>query len=274
VLSDNGNISTAITESNSPAICQSISSPHTLRVMKKGNLSETDRAAAKRLRNLWDVKKRALHLTQEKAAAILGFSTQGAVSQFLNGTTRLNTDATLGFAKLLQVAPEEIRPELDLGPAPPTLLAAASPSSAESIDVPMFNAVASMGLGRSLPEYETVIDTLRLSKQWVHSHLSNISSPSNLAALSAYGDSMAPTFSDGDILIVDRGVSDIRIDAVYVLSLNGELYIKRIQRRITDGAILIKSDNALYDPVIVTNGERENLQVLGRVVWAWNGRKL
>lgn len=140
--------------------------------------------------------------------------------------------------------------------------------------VPVFEAVASMGLGKPQPDADTVVDNIRLTKTWVDSHLPSVSSPNNLAVLSAYGDSMAPTFTDGDLLLVDRGVDSIKIDAVYVLALNGELYVKRIQRRITDGAFIIKSDNPLYDPVTVQNGERDGLSVLGRVVWAWNGRKL
>ena len=43
---------------------------------------------------------------------MLGFSTQASVSHYLNGTTPLNTDATLKFASLLGVKPEEIRPDL------------------------------------------------------------------------------------------------------------------------------------------------------------------
>ncbi len=144
----------------------------------------------------------------------------------------------------------------------------------EVIDIPIFDAAGSMGLGRPRPEEDTVIDNMRLTRHWVNSRLPSISGPANLAVLSAYGDSMAPTFSDGDLLLIDRGVTDIRLDAVYVLALNNELYIKRVQRRITDGAVIIKSDNPLYDPVVVNNGERQNLEVLGRVVWAWNGKKL
>ncbi len=146
--------------------------------------------------------------------------------------------------------------------------------SSTSIFVDVFDARGSMGLGLSQPEHDNVVDRIRLARDWVRSQLAFISSPANLAVLSAYGDSMTPTFADGDILLVDRGVTEIRLDAVYVLSLNSELYVKRIQRRITDGAVIIKSDNPLYDPVVVDNGERENLSVLGRVVWAWNGRKL
>lgn len=143
-----------------------------------------------------------------------------------------------------------------------------------ALTVPVLDARGSMGLGLPRPEHETVVDNLRLTKDWVRNNLPTISRPDNLAVLSAHGDSMNPTFSDGDILLVDRGVDRISLDAVYVLALNEELYIKRIQRRITDGAVMILSDNPAYQPVIVANGERDSLQVLGRVVWAWNGRKL
>lgn len=149
-----------------------------------------------------------------------------------------------------------------------------SQTQADTVTVSVFDARASMGLGLAEPEHDTVVDHLRLTRAWVRTHLPTISSLESLAVLTAYGDSMTPTFSDGDILLVDRGVYDIKVDAVYVLALNNELYIKRIQRRITDGAVIVKSDNPLYDPVVVENGTREGLRVLGRVVWAWNGRKL
>lgn len=62
---------------------------------------------------------------------------------------------------------------------------------AEIIDIQIFDAAGSMGLGRPRPEEDAVIDTMRLTRQWVHSHLPSISGPGNLAVLSAYGDSMA-----------------------------------------------------------------------------------
>lgn len=143
-----------------------------------------------------------------------------------------------------------------------------------SITVPVFDAIGSMGMGRALPEYDTVIDHMRLSQDWVRHNLPTITSPANLAVLSAYGDSMAPTFADGDILLVDRGINEVKIDAVYVLALNDELFIKRVQRRITDGAIIIRSDNPLYEPVTISPQEKDSLCVRGRVLWAWNGRKM
>jgi len=84
---------------------------------------------------------------------------------------------------------------------------------------------------------------------------------------------MRPTFDDGDLLLVDTGVADIKIDAVYVLALEDELYIKRLQRR-PDGKYLMISDNKSYEPYVIDNGVKQRFAVKGRVLFAWNGRRL
>ncbi|EOU7358705.1 helix-turn-helix domain-containing protein [Shigella sonnei] len=80
--------------------------------MKRKSLSDTDLNAARRLKEIWMAKKSLLGLTQERAAEIMGFSTQGAVSHYLNGQTPLNLEAVLKFAGLLKVPPESIRPDM------------------------------------------------------------------------------------------------------------------------------------------------------------------
>lgn len=255
-----------------------MSEANNISAMTRKPITRENAEAASRLRAIWNEKKRELHLTQERAAEVLGFSTQGAVSQYLNGKAPLNTDATLKFARLLGVSPADIRPELsELMPAEDGALTTrhgSDQSDEKSVVVGLFNARGSMGNGFPLPERDTIVDVIHLSRDWVASNLPNATNPKNLAALTAYGDSMTPTFTDGDILLVDRGVSDLKADAVYVLSLNGELFIKRIQRRITDGAVIVKSDNQFYDPIVVNSEEKSEIQVLGRVVWAWCGKKL
>lgn len=79
--------------------------------MKRKSLSEQDIESAHRLKEIWNNRKAELGLTQDRAAEILGFSTQGAVSHYLNAKTPLNLEAVLKFANLLQVPPELIRPE-------------------------------------------------------------------------------------------------------------------------------------------------------------------
>ena len=74
-------------------------------------ITDADRDAAKRLRAIWEAKKQELKLTQVTVADEIGTS-QSAISQYLNGTIALNTDAVLIFAKLLQCTPQDIRPLL------------------------------------------------------------------------------------------------------------------------------------------------------------------
>lgn len=147
------------------------------------------------------------------------------------------------------------------------------PTWSNQIDIPQFDVSASMGHGLPQPEDEPIVARMSVNREWIKSILPAISGAQNLQILTGHGDSMEGTFRDGDLLVVDTGVKDVRIDAVYVLALNDELYVKRLQRR-PDGTILMISDNKKYEPYLIQNGEREKFQVLGRVVLAWNANKL
>lgn len=140
------------------------------------------------------------------------------------------------------------------------------------IEIPVLDVAGSMGPGAMLPDHEEAVERMTVTGAWLRRNIT-ASSPNNLALITGYGDSMEGTFSDGDLLLVDRGVTDIKIDGVFVLALNDELYIKRLQRR-PDGSVLMISDNKKYEPYLIHNGERQKFQVLGRVVLAWNAKKM
>lgn len=154
------------------------------------------------------------------------------------------------------------------------LNASVKENPAGSLVIPVSSAWGSMGIGAPQPDYEAIVSGLTVSMDWVRGALPRISHPSKLAVLTAFGQSMEPTLDDGDAVIVDRGVTEIREDGVFVIALDGELYIKRVQRRLPDRAIIIKSDNPHYEPMVVENGDRHKLEILGRVVWVWKGVKL
>lgn len=140
------------------------------------------------------------------------------------------------------------------------------------VHVPLLANAGSMGQGTDVMHDDILVGQIALSEQWVARRLQ----PTNLNALRfihAYGDSMSPTFEDGDILLVDTGIKDPRIiDGVYVMAANDRVYIKRVRQRM-DGVVEISSDNATVKTVDVLNGDHR-IDILGRVVWCWNGRKL
>lgn len=88
-------------------------------MIKRPELTDEEKREAEALKKIWNKKKkelreRGIKLTQESAAEELGFDTQGAVSQYLNGKIRLNLDAIIKFSKLLGCKPNDIRPSLDI----------------------------------------------------------------------------------------------------------------------------------------------------------------
>jgi phage repressor protein C with HTH and peptisase S24 domain len=47
------------------------------------------------------------------------------------------------------------------------------------------------------------------------------------------------------------------------LRAGGELSVKRVQRR-PDGKLIIRNDNAAYEPTVVA---ADNLNIVGHVIW-------
>tara|TARA_R100001230_G_C5685778_1_gene194889 strand:+ start:837 stop:1538 length:702 start_codon:yes stop_codon:yes gene_type:complete len=139
------------------------------------------------------------------------------------------------------------------------------------IQIPLLDSRASMGNGTPLTDYVNVVEMVTANLPELRTRVS-FSAPHNLRLLTGYGDSMSPTFNDGDVLLIDVGVTDLKLDAVYVLERQDQLYVKRIQRRPT-GALRMISDNPVYPPEDI-DPEADGFAVLARVLCVWNFRKL
>lgn len=142
--------------------------------------------------------------------------------------------------------------------------------SAETIRIPQYDVAASMGTGLAIPEHIEVVRAITVSLPDLRKKTS-FTRPDNLAFITAYGTSMEPTFSDGDVLLVDQGITEVKFDDVYVLERGDELFVKRIQRRY-DGGLIMISDNKRYEPQVIPPEEMQNFRVRGRVVLVWNAR--
>lgn len=193
---------------------------------------------------------------------------RGAVAQWERDETRPDQDKLVELAEKLRVTVDEL-----LGGDTTAVRETPAPYvDGQAYLVPVLEFGGSMGRGAILHDHNPIIETARINITELRRQCT-FTSPQNLRILPGYGDSMEPTFADGDPLLVDTGVSDIKIDAIYVLERDDDLYIKRLQRR-PDGAFLMISDNKKYEPYVIQNGEREKFAVRGRVLMAWNGKRL
>lgn len=124
------------------------------------------------------------------------------------------------------------------------------------------------GLERHI-ESEQIVDSISFKEDWVQNFLRV--PRENLALMTVKGDSMNPTLSDGDMVLVDLRGARIEDSAIYVLEFEEALMVKRIQRKL-DGSVIIKSDNHLYEPEVLQKDRVESLKIIGRVVWS--GRRM
>lgn len=139
---------------------------------------------------------------------------------------------------------------------------------ARYVRVPVYEIFASAG-GGSLVQSEQVVDFLSFKRDWIKDSLGV--PEKHLALISVKGDSMEPTLSDGDLVLIDISSQKIEASSIYVVQFWGALLVKRIQIKL-DGSIIIKSDNPLYDPENVSDELLDQLHVIGRVIWA--GRRM
>jgi|1_EtaG_2_1085319.scaffolds.fasta_scaffold00001_539 phage repressor protein C with HTH and peptisase S24 domain len=88
----------------------------------------------------------------------------------------------------------------------------------------------------------------------------------DLALVFAKGDSMEPTISDNETVMVDTSEKQLRDGHIYVIRNGDHLLVKRIQTLWNDGVQLL-SDNKEYPPQEIPSSDLENLEVIGKVVW-------
>jgi phage repressor protein C with HTH and peptisase S24 domain len=200
---------------------------------------------------------------------------QPTTQRFLSGVHKsANAETVKKWAKAYGLTESQLRGDMPIGYEMQERSAYQNSLiySDDVIKIPLLNAVASMGNGNQQQEVETVIDMLTISKTWADKTLRPYTNSENLAFIHAIGDSMHPTFNDGDILMIDTGDKSITADKIYVLEAYERLFIKRVRQRL-DGEIEISSDNPSVKTVDILNGNH-TINVLGRVVWVWNGRKV
>ena len=97
------------------------------------------------------------------------------------------------------------------------------------------------------------------------------SASSKLSIIRVEGDSMAPTLSAGDDILVDLGDCMERLrDGIYVLRADDVLVVKRLAIHPTGRRVTVQSDNPAYPDW--PDCDIDAVHCIGRVIWA--GRKL
>ncbi len=135
------------------------------------------------------------------------------------------------------------------------------------VSISQLSVGASAGPG-ALPDGERVEARFGFDAAWLRRLTAT---PNLVSAIRVEGDSMMPTLSDGDDILVDRGDAADRLrDGIYVLRIDDALNVKRLAINPAGRTITIRSDNAAYPSWPDVPAAR--VDVIGRVIWV--GRKV
>lgn len=227
------------------------------------------------MRSVNDVRKENLIVLRERFKTLANLNlaigkkkTDSTLSQIINGAkdTRSGNVKNLGDRLAREM---ETKLSLGYGWMDADHSNEAFPEDDDLIYLRRLNVSACCGAaGVQNYEDDAFVEQIQVSRPWFQENISKIREQ-GYELITASGDSMEPTFRNGDLIVVDRQDRDLKRDGVFCVLVDGDLYVKRVQR--IPGAVLFISDNSLYRPFEIPIKEVEfRLQVLGRVVNSMN----
>ena len=129
----------------------------------------------------------------------------------------------------------------------------------EHVFVPKLPVKAAAGAGAAV-EDETPLGYLAFRKEFVRGHGLQAN---QLSAIEVVGESMQPTFMDGDTILVNQAVRDIKLGKIVVARTDvGDVVVKRIARPLP-GVTVLASDNPEFSGIALD----KKVDIIGHVVW-------
>jgi phage repressor protein C with HTH and peptisase S24 domain len=213
-------------------------------------------SARKRLKDIFEERSDTTDL--KKASLAIGRN-QAYLHQYLykGVPKKLDDDVRKNLAKHLGIQAHELLPsdsplrEIDYAPKPE-----------EFVHIPVFDVEASAGSG-AFSDQEAILHFLSFRREWLRV-ISNAPFD-KLSVIRVDGDSMEPTLSNGDTVLVDGTQNTPRSDGIYVLQFDNRLYVKRLLMNPVKGKVAIISDNPAYAPM--GDIDPDELRIAGRVLW-------
>ncbi len=135
--------------------------------------------------------------------------------------------------------------------------------SPSHVSIPRYDVRLSAGDGAFVERAE-LLDHIPFTPRFLRRKLGR-GSTEGLVIVEAAGDSMEPTISDGDLVMIDT-TDRAPQDGLYALILEDALMVKRVHRML-DGLEIASDNRELYRPIVLPKGRMDEVQVVGRVRW-------
>ncbi|WP_143070444.1 S24 family peptidase [Luteibacter sp. UNC138MFCol5.1] len=133
---------------------------------------------------------------------------------------------------------------------------------------PLLEGFAGMGKGDYVTDYPEVVESLRVSREWVERKLPGVP-PEAIRVITGRGDSMRGQYNDGDLIFIDTRIRTFDQDSAYCFRWEGRVLVKRLQF-VGRGMLRILSKNPDYPSI---DAPIDEIEIGGRALAAWTLRE-
>ena len=215
-------------------------------------------------------------LTPQQAASLIGCSRPLVLAWEKGDNTVGGGKFLLSAARVYQVRPEWLKSGEEPDGFPWTDSTSPAIDLLESHLVPRFETgngyvrfpllegFAGMGEGAYVGDYPEVVESLRVSREWVERKLPGVP-PEVIRVITGRGDSMKGQYNDGDLIFLDTRVKTFDQDSAYCFRWEGRVLVKRLQF-VGRGTLRILSKNPDYPAI---DAPLDDIEIGGRALAAW-----
>ncbi|MBL26425.1 MAG: hypothetical protein CMM50_02575 [Rhodospirillaceae bacterium] len=108
-----------------------------------------------------------------------------------------------------------------------------------------------------------IVDYMTFKRDWVREYLG--AEPEQILLVMAAGDDLPQGIAHGDLLLVNRGDQQVRENGIFAIDIEGEIALRRIQRKL-DGTLIVTAGHPAYEREEVSPCGIESIGVVGRVI--------
>lgn len=184
-----------------------------------------------------------------------------AVRKYVNGESTPNVERLVAIAEGAGVSVEWLATGKKDNPHKQPVDTEVSAVEDEFALIPGYNVQVSAGHGCITGKDSTPTRYLAFRRKWLKWKKFNAQ---DLTVVWAKGDSMHPTISDNDTLVVHLGRKEPKDGYIYVFRNGDELFVKRFQDGL--GSWKLISDNPIYDKLEIAKEDQHQFEVIGQVV--------
>jgi len=139
--------------------------------------------------------------------------------------------------------------------------------------IELFDSAEAISPDASLaPDFAETVQSMTVSPKWLGGLGITFTNSDNLAVVLKPAESPSDHLDGADLLLVDRGVKEWKVDGAYIITLEGHTFVRRLQR-LPGQVLLVIPDDPAYQAYPLDTQAQKSLAIHAKVLISWKSNK-